>query len=73
MTGSRKEPVRLANVDTPEKGPRGARAATKALLDLVQGQTVSIEMIARDKYGRVANTKIGNSSVSAAMLRKGCK
>ena len=64
-TGSRKRPVRLANVHAPEKGIRGAWAATQALKDLVQGQTVSIETVARDKYGRsVARVTVGNRSNS---------
>lgn len=72
MTGARKNPVRLANVNAPERGSRGAAAATQALRDLVLGQMVSIETVARDKYGRsVANVKVGNRSVNAAMRRKG--
>ena len=74
ITVSRKRPVRLANVNAPEKGSRGAGAATQALRDLIQGQTVSIETVARDKYGRcVANVKFGNGSINAAMQRKGYK
>jgi endonuclease YncB( thermonuclease family) len=70
-TDSRKRPVRLANVNAPEKGSRGAAAATKALRDLVQGQEVSVETVARDKYRRsVANVKVNNRSVNAAMRRK---
>jgi micrococcal nuclease len=73
-TGARKRPVRLANVNAPEKGTRGAAAATQALRQLVEGQTVSIQTIARDKYGRsVANVKTGNRSIIAAMRRKGYK
>lgn len=73
-TGSRKMPVRLANVHTPEKGMRRSVVATQALKDLVQGETVSIEPVARDKYGRsVAEVKVGNRSVNAAMRRKGYK
>ena len=74
ITASRKNPVRLANVNAPEKGSPGAAAATQALRDLVQGQTVSVETVARDKYGRsVAKVKIDNLSVNAAMRRKGYK
>ncbi len=73
-TDSRKRPVRLANVHAPEKGSRGAAAATKALRDLVQGQEVSVETVARDKYRRsVANVKVNNRSVNAAMRLKGYK
>jgi len=73
-TGSRKNPVRLANVNAPEKGQRGAGAATSALRSLIGGETVSIDPVARDKYGRtVANVKVGNRSVNAAMRTKGHK
>ena len=72
MTGSRKNPVRLANVNTPEKKSRGAGAASQALRNLIQGQIVAIETVARDKYGRtVASIRVGNRSVNAAMRREG--
>ena len=41
-TSSRKNPVRLANVDAPEKGTPGGTAATRALKQLIEGETVSI-------------------------------
>ena len=67
-TASRKNPVRLANVNAPEKGNRGGAAATKALKDAIQGETVSIDTVARDTYGRsVAKVKIGRRSVNKAM------
>ena len=70
-TASRKHPVRLANVNAPEKGKSGGAAATKALKDLVAGQTVTIDTVARDKYGRsVANVKVGRRSVNKAMKDK---
>ena len=73
-TDSMKRSVRLANVNAPEKGSKGSGKATQVLRDFVQGQTVSIESVARDKYGRsVAKVKVGNRSVNAAMRRKGYK
>jgi endonuclease YncB( thermonuclease family) len=72
MTASRKRPVRLANVDAPETGSRGAKTATSVLRKLIEGQTVSIDTVARDTYGRcVAKVKTGNRSVNAAMRRQG--
>jgi len=68
MTASRKNPVRLANVDAPEKGTRGGAAATKALKSMIQGETVSIDTVARDSYGRsVAKVKVGQNSVNKAV------
>ncbi len=70
-TASRKKPVRLANVSAPEKGQRGGAAATNALKGLIDGKTVTIETVARDKYARsVANVKIGRNSVNKAMKDK---
>ena len=70
-TASRKNPVRLANVDAPEKGQPGGAAATAALRRLIAGETVSIDTVARDCYGRsVANVKVGRESVNAAMRRR---
>ena len=69
-TARRKNPVRLANVDTPEKGERGFQSAKKALEKLVGGKEVSIDTKARDSYGRsVANVKVGTKSVNQAMKR----
>jgi len=68
MTDKRKNPVRLANVDTPEKRQPGYQDAKKELEKLVLGQEVSIDTVARDKYSRsVAKVKIGTRSVNKAM------
>ena len=71
VTGSRKNPVRLANVNAPEKGKPGSAKATQALKNLIQGQQVQVETVARDKYGRsVANVKVDNMSFNRAINRK---
>ena len=68
LTNRRKHPVRLANVDTPEKGQPGYSGAKKALQDLIGRQEVIIDTKARDKFSRsVANVKIGIKSVNKAM------
>lgn len=73
-TESRKKPVRLADVNAPEKGKRGATTATNALGDLIQGQEVTIETVARDKYERsVAKVKSGRRSVNKTMQQRGYK
>ena len=70
-TASRKKPVRLANVNAPEKGQKGGTTATKNLKGLIQGQKVEVNTVARDVYGRaVANVKVGNKSVNNAMNKK---
>lgn len=68
QTASRKNPVRLANVDAPEKGQSGATKATQALRNIVRGKQVTIDTVARDSYGRsVANVRVGGKSVNKAM------
>ena len=70
-TASRKKSVRLANVNAPEKGQRGGATATNALKELIDGETVTIETVARDKYARsVAYVKVGRKSVNKAMKDK---
>ncbi len=70
-TSSRKHPVRLANVNAPEKGKPGSTKATQALRNLIQGKKVQIDTVARDTYGRsVANVKVDSKSVNKAMSRK---
>jgi endonuclease YncB( thermonuclease family) len=69
-TASRTRPVRLANVDTPEKGSPGSAIARSALERKILGKTVSIDTVARDTYNRaVANVKVGGKSVNKAMKR----
>ncbi len=69
-TASRKHPVRLAGVNTPEKGQPGYRAAKDTLARMIEGEMVSIDTKARDAYGRsVANVKLGRRSVNKAMKK----
>ena len=70
MTDKRKNAVRLANVDTPEKQQPGFQSAKKALEKLIKDKEVSIETVARDTYGRsVAYVKIKTRSVNQAMKK----
>lgn len=69
-TGSRKRPVRLANVDTPEKGQPGSAIARKALEKKILGKPVIIGTVARDRFNRaVANVKAGGKSINKVMKR----
>lgn len=70
QTNKRKNPVRLAGVDTPEKRQPGYSEAKKALEELVKNKEVAIDTKARDRYGRsVANVKIGRKSVNKEMKK----
>ena len=68
ITSSRKNPVRLAGYNAPEKGTKGASQATKKLNKEIKGKEVTITTKARDCYGRsVANVKRGRTSVNKVM------
>lgn len=70
-TSSRKNAIRLANVNAPEKRARGSTRATQELRKLIQGKKVEVNTIARDSYGRaVANVRVEGKSVNRAMNRK---
>ena len=70
-TDSRKNSVRLANVDAPEKGQPGASKATSDLRKLIGGKEVLIDTVARDSYGRsVAKVKVAGKSVNKTMKKK---
>ena len=74
LTQSRRHPVRLANLDAPEKGRKGGSKATQQLKKLIQGKKVEVHTIARDAYGRaVANVRVGRKSVNKAMSRNSKK
>ena len=47
QTASRKNPVRLANVNAPEKGQAGAAKATKTLKNMIQGKEVTVDTVDR--------------------------
>ena len=68
-TKSRKHPVRLANVEAPDKNQPGFTVATKKLKGLIGGKKVMVDTVGRS-YGRaVANVQVGDKSVNAAMRR----
>lgn len=70
-TANRKHSVRLANVNAPEKNTRSGPKATKLLRDLIAGETVTVDTVARDKYGlSVANVSVGGKSVNRAMKKR---
>jgi len=68
LTSRRTKPVRLANVNAPEKGEKGYSNAKAKLSKLILNQEVRVDTVARDKYGRaVANVYIGRESVNKKM------
>jgi endonuclease YncB( thermonuclease family) len=72
VEAKRRSEVRLAAIDAPEwSQPHGQQAAT-ALRRMVEGRTVTMEVVDRDRYNRlVARVWLGRSSVNATMVRQG--
>jgi len=70
LTSVRKNPVRLNDVNTPEKRQPGYQDAKKALEKLIGDKQVTVNTVARDKWGRpIADVKLGNQSVNRAMKK----
>lgn len=74
--------VRIARIDAPERGAEGARAATAALVRLIDERAVRCELIdadprrkgfqERDRFGRpVARCSAGGVDLGAAQLKAG--
>ena len=69
-TSVRKRPVRIEDLNTPEKGKPGYSEAKQALGKLLKGEKVTVTPVATDKYGRtVAKVKLGNTPVSNLMKK----
>lgn len=69
-TSSRKNPVRLAGFDAPEKGQSGYTEAKNKLKLLIEGQNVEINTVARDLYSRsIASVKINGKLVNNQMKK----
>ena len=52
LVGSRTDRVRLAGIDTPERGQPWAERSKQALAGRVFGKEVRINRVATDRYGR---------------------
>lgn len=71
ITTRRKYPVRLANVDAPERGQPGYNEAKEVLRNMIEGKEIRIVTVGRDKYRRaVANVYEGRESVNKKVNEK---
>lgn len=70
-TTSLKQTIRLANVNATEKNTKAGPRSIRILRDLIGGETVTVDTVARDKYVRsVAVVSVGGKSVNRAMNKK---
>jgi micrococcal nuclease len=64
--------VRLAEIDTPEKGQPYGSHAKQALSGLVFGKVATVREQTRDRYGRtVGRVYVGGRDVNAELVRAG--
>jgi len=69
-TSRRKHPVRLANVNAPEKRQPGYQQAKAKLQNLIGGEQVTVDTVARDPYRRaVAKVEADGKSVNQQVKR----
>ena len=64
--------VRLAEIDAPEHDQPWGLEATKALSERIEGRTVRLFVVDRDRYGRlVAKPYLGKDDICLEMVRAG--
>jgi micrococcal nuclease len=64
--------IRLAEIDTPEKGQPYGQKAKEALSDLVFGKMVRVDVVTTDKYNRlVGHIYLNDLHVNKEMVRLG--
>ena len=69
---NRQVKVRLHGIDAPEKAQAFGNVSRKALGDLIEGKTVEVKQVDKDRYGRVvANVHVGGTHVNWDLVAKG--
>ena len=69
---NRQVKVRLHGIDAPEKAQAFGNVSRKALGDLIEGKTVEVQQVDKDRYGRVvANVHVGGTHVNRELVAKG--
>jgi endonuclease YncB( thermonuclease family) len=72
LVGEQSHRVRLAQIDAPESGQPGGRAAKRALSRLCFGKQVRVVVVDRDRYGRlVGEVFAAGLYVNREMVRTG--
>jgi endonuclease YncB( thermonuclease family) len=70
--GDAQREVRIAEIDTPERGQPWSKRASRALAALVEGRTLRVVVVDRDRYGRdVAQLWAGESCIGCELVRGG--
>jgi endonuclease YncB( thermonuclease family) len=70
--GARQRDLRIAEVDSPERGQPWGKRATQALARLVMGKELRVELVEIDRYGReVSNVWADGVCVACELVRRG--
>ncbi len=70
--GGRQVKIRLYGIDTPEKKQAFGQAATKHTANMIAGKVVEIEVVDKDRYGRIVGiVLIGGKNVNQELVRDG--
>jgi endonuclease YncB( thermonuclease family) len=65
--------IRLAGIDSPEKGQPFGQVCKASLSDLAYGRTVAVESKKLDRYGRViGKVLLNNQDANLEQIRRGC-
>jgi endonuclease YncB( thermonuclease family) len=69
---NRRERIRLAGIDAPEKGQDFSEKSRRHLASLIAGKSVKVEYKTKDMYGRILGTVYaGSVNVNEEMIRSG--
>jgi micrococcal nuclease len=64
--------VRLAEIDTPERGQPWSKKAKQALSEKVYGKVVRVEVTGTDRYGRsIGHVLLDERDINREMVREG--
>lgn len=65
--------IRLAGIDSPEKGQAFGQVCKKSLSDLAYDRVAAVESSKLDRYGRViGKVLVGGQDVNLEQVRRGC-
>lgn len=70
---NRQHKIRLAGIDSPEKGQPFGQVCKQSLSDLAYGREVVVESSKQDRYGRTIGTVLVNDlDANLEQVRRGC-
>ena len=72
IAGNEQKRIRLSEIDTPERGQPWSRKAKQALTDKVAQETIDVEVVTTDRYGRtVGKIWLGERDINRELVAEG--